>query len=48
MKSTQGVYIEDDTNQGRDEELELEEGSQHILRFKHIEHLIKNGTVSLI
>ncbi|XP_030032512.2 DNA replication complex GINS protein SLD5 [Manduca sexta] len=41
-----GVVLEDLT--GEDEEIDLEEGSQHILRYKPIADLVKNGKVQLV
>ncbi|CAH1643453.1 unnamed protein product [Spodoptera littoralis] len=41
-----GVVLEDLA--GEDEEIDLEEGSQHILQYKPIADLVKNGKVQLI
>ncbi|XP_004928487.1 DNA replication complex GINS protein SLD5 isoform X1 [Bombyx mori] len=41
-----GVVLEDLT--GEDEEIDLEEGSQHILQYKPIADLLKNGKVTLL
>ncbi|KAG6458675.1 hypothetical protein O3G_MSEX010989 [Manduca sexta] len=41
-----GVVLEDLT--GEDEEIDLEEGSQHILQYKPIADLVKNGKVQLV
>ncbi|KAK8725336.1 hypothetical protein OTU49_010819 [Cherax quadricarinatus] len=47
-QETPGVLIEDDTGEGRDEELDLQEGSQHLMRYKPISHLLHSGAVTLI
>ncbi|XP_071543516.1 DNA replication complex GINS protein SLD5 isoform X2 [Panulirus ornatus] len=46
-EETQGVLI-DDSGEGRDEEVDLEEGSQHLMRYKPISHLVQSGAVTLI
>ena len=44
----QGVLIEDEADQGREEELDLEKDSQLVLRYKSISHLVENGKVRLV
>lgn len=45
-ESVSGVVLEDLAEE--DEEIDLEEGSQHILQYKPIADLVKNGKVQLI
>ncbi|ROT69702.1 DNA replication complex GINS protein SLD5 [Penaeus vannamei] len=47
-ETTPGVLIEDDTGEGRDEEVDLDEGGQHLMRYKSVSHLLHNGAISLI
>jgi len=46
--TTHGVLIEDDTEEGRDEEVDLDEGSQHLMRFKAVSRLLQEGAIKLI
>ncbi|XP_049887590.1 DNA replication complex GINS protein SLD5 [Pectinophora gossypiella] len=46
-ESVNGVVLED-LYGDQDEEIDLEEGSQHILQYKPIADLVKNGKVHLI
>ena len=43
-----GVLLEDAAMQDRDEEIEMEAGSQHILKYSAIEDLVREGAVRLI
>ena len=43
-----GVNVEDDAGRGRDEEYDMIAGSQHILNYKSVANLIRNGTVKLM
>ncbi|KAJ0181194.1 hypothetical protein K1T71_003279 [Dendrolimus kikuchii] len=45
-ETVNGVVLEDLV--GEDEEIDLEEGSQHILQYKPIADLVKNGKVQLV
>ncbi|CAL4062562.1 unnamed protein product, partial [Meganyctiphanes norvegica] len=45
--TTNGVLIEDDTEEGRDEEVDLEEGSQHLMRYKSVNRLLQEGAITL-
>ncbi|XP_061712655.1 DNA replication complex GINS protein SLD5 isoform X2 [Cydia pomonella] len=42
-----GVVLEDQPGD-QDEEIDLEDGSQHILQYKPIAELVKNGKVQLV
>jgi hypothetical protein len=42
------VAVDDDAYRGRDEELDLESGSQHILRYGFIREQLRSGSVRLI
>lgn len=46
-ETTPGVLIEDDTGEGRDEEVDLDEGGQHLMRYKSVSHLLHNGAISI-
>lgn len=46
-KDVDGVVIEGDRD-NRDEEVDLEENSQHIMQYKSISNFVKDGTVQLI
>ncbi|KAM3966492.1 DNA replication complex GINS protein SLD5 [Aphomia sociella] len=46
-ETVNGVVLEDTFGE-QDEEIDLEEGSQHILQYKPVADLIKNGKVQLI
>ena len=43
-----GVSIEDEAGRGRDEDYDMAAGSQHILNYKSVAHLIRNGRVKLM
>ena len=43
-----GVFIEDEAGRGRDEEYDMEKNSQHVLRYKSVSHLVKDGKISLV
>ena len=43
-----GVFVEDEAGRERDEEFDMEKDSQHILRYKSVSHLLKNGSVKMI
>ncbi|KAK7080583.1 DNA replication complex GINS protein SLD5 [Halocaridina rubra] len=47
-ESTPAVLIEDDSGEGRDEEVDLDEGSQHLIRYRPISHLLNSEAVTLI
>ena len=47
-KDVYGVLLQDETLQDKDEEVDLEVGSQHVLKYKSVAHLVKNGSVVLI
>lgn len=47
-QSVRGVLLEDAAMQDRDEEIEMEAGSQHILKYSAIEDLVREGAVRLI
>lgn len=44
----QGVLIEDEADQGREEEMDMEKNSQHVLRYKSVSHLVQLGKVRLV
>jgi len=46
-KDVQGVVIESEL-ENQDEEIDLDENSQHILQYKDVSSLVKNGSVQLI
>ncbi|CAK1548542.1 unnamed protein product [Leptosia nina] len=46
-ETVHGIVLEDHFGD-QDEEIDLEEGSQHILQYKFIADLVKNGKVQLI
>lgn len=46
-KDVDGVVIEGDRD-NRDEEVDLEENSQHIMQYKPIANLVKDGAIQLI
>ena len=48
LENVRGVSIEDEAYRGRDEDLDLEKGSQHILRYSSVRNELRNGTVKLI
>jgi len=43
-----GVRIEDEAGRGRDEDYDMAAGSQHILNYKSVANLIRNGQVKLV
>ena len=43
-----GVSIEDEAGRGRDEDYDMAAGSQHILNYKSVAHLIRSGRVKLM
>ena len=43
-----GVLLEDETMQNKDAEVDMTEGSQHLLKFRNVIDLVKDGSVSLI
>uniref|UniRef100_T1ISP2 DNA replication complex GINS protein SLD5 n=1 Tax=Strigamia maritima TaxID=126957 RepID=T1ISP2_STRMM len=47
-QSVPGLAMIDDTIEGGEEIVDLDEGSQHIMRYKSIAHLIKSREASLI
>lgn len=48
LENVRGVSIEDEAYRGRDEDLDLEKGSQHILRYASIRSELRNGTLKLV
>jgi hypothetical protein len=48
VENVRGVSIEDEAFRGRDEDLDLESGSQHILRYSSIRGQLRSGNVKLI
>lgn len=48
VKDVYGLVIEDDADRGRDEEYDMEAGSQHILNFKAVSGLLRKGDVKLM
>jgi GINS complex subunit 4 len=47
-QEVRAVLIEDPTLQGRDQEVDMDAGSQHILKYAAVEELVKEGAVRLI
>ena len=47
-ENIQGVFVEDEAGQNRDEEFDMEKDHQYILRYKSVSHLIRNGSVKMI
>lgn len=47
-ETTNGVLVEDDTGDGRDEEVDLEEGSQYLMRYNTVKDLLHSGAVVFI
>ncbi|RXG69646.1 DNA replication complex GINS protein SLD5 [Armadillidium vulgare] len=47
-KDVQGLVIEDNTGEGRDEQVDLEIGQQHLMRYSTISQLLEDTAVSLI
>ena len=43
-----GVVILDEAGKGRDEEYDMPAGSQHIISYKSVANLIRNGSVKLM
>lgn len=48
VRDVRGVLIEDEANRDRDEEYDMAAGSQHILKYRSVAHLIRNGSVRLM
>ena len=48
VKNITGISIEDEAGRGRDEDYDMTAGSQHILNYKSVDHLIRNGDVRLM
>ncbi|XP_063224882.1 DNA replication complex GINS protein SLD5 [Bacillus rossius redtenbacheri] len=46
-QNVSGVVVEGDV-ENRDEEIDLEEGSQHIMQYKTVQELVKSGQIQLI
>lgn len=46
-KDLRGVLLEDPTLQGNDEEVDMDQGSQHLMLYSSAESLIKNGSLRL-
>jgi len=42
------VYIEDEAGKGRDEELDMEKDSQHVIHYRSVSHLVQSGKVKLV
>ncbi|MPD00971.1 DNA replication complex GINS protein SLD5 [Portunus trituberculatus] len=47
-KAVPGVLVEDFRGEGRDEEVDLEEGSQYLMRYNTVKDLLQSGTVVFI
>ena len=48
VRDVRGVVIEDEAERGRDEEYDLEAGSQHVLNYKCIASYLNRGDVKLV
>ena len=48
VEDVSGVVIEDEAGRGRDEDYDMAAGSQHILNYKSVANLIRNGRVKLM
>ena len=48
VEDISGVVIEDEAGRGRDEDYDMAAGSQHILNYKSVANLIRNGRVKLM
>ena len=48
VEDVTGVNIEDEAGRGRDEEYDMAAGSQHILTYKSVSNLVRNGSVKLM
>lgn len=48
VEDVRGVTIEDEANRGRDEDYDMPSGSQHIMTYKSVANLIRDGRVKLI
>ena len=48
VEGIRGVNIEDEAGRGRDEEYDMMAGSQYILNYKSVAHLIHDGRVKLM
>lgn len=47
-EDVQGVEIIDESGQGRDDTIDLLTGSQHLVKYSAVSHLVNNGSVQLI
>jgi GINS complex subunit 4 len=47
-EDVQGVDILDETGQGRDDTIDLSTGSQHLVKYSAVSHLVNNGSLQLI
>jgi len=47
-EETQGVMVEDETAESGEDILDLEKGTQHIMRYRPIQDLVASGAVSLV
>ncbi|KAF4518400.1 hypothetical protein B566_EDAN010493 [Ephemera danica] len=48
FKDISGLILPGDNSEGRDEEVDLDAGSRHIIQYQPVAHLIKDGAVQLI
>ena len=48
VEDVRGVTIEDEANRERDEDMDMAPGSQHIMKYKSVANLIRDGRVKLI
>jgi GINS complex subunit 4 len=48
LKEVTGLVLLGDDSEGRDEEVDLEAGSQHIIQYRSISQLLKDSAVQLI
>ena len=47
-KDVRGVFLEDLTGQGKDEDLDMDKGGQHVLRYRFVAEHIQSGALKLI
>jgi GINS complex subunit 4 len=47
-KSVASLILPGDDTEGRDEEVDLDEGSQHVIPYQPVAYLVKDGSVELI
>ncbi|MCL4130907.1 UNVERIFIED_CONTAM: hypothetical protein GTU68_033768 [Idotea baltica] len=47
-KEVKNLLIEDNTGEGRDEEVDLELEQQHLMRYSSVYHLLDDGSINLI